>query len=206
MSNRFDENSETLSKYLSLMTEIKKREEVIIGLYDGTCNAKYKVVNYEVMFFQLRKILEIIAKSPLLINEKEYRKVSKNPEYDWRIRKIMSTLEEINPDFYPQPISVLKRTSSPDEFISVSSGYLTKDDLCDAYDHCNNFLHAKNPLKEDREIKVDVEWNYIVSTIKKIHNLLNTHLCKPSVTGSFYYIGMEDGKGAVFGNIFSQEK
>lgn len=72
MLNRFDENSEILLKYLSLMIEIKKREEVIIGLYDGICNVKYKVVNYEVMFFQFRKILEIIVKFLLLINEKEY--------------------------------------------------------------------------------------------------------------------------------------
>lgn len=115
----------------------------------------------------------------------------------------MSMLEEINLDFYFQLISVLKRISLLDEFIFVFSGYLIKDDLCDVYDYCNNFLYVKNFLKEDREIKVDVEWNYIVSIIKKIYNLFNIYLCKFLVIGSFYYIGMEDGKGVVFGNIFS---
>lgn len=202
-------NSETeitndvLTRYLNLMTEIKKREEVIIGMHDGTCNAKYKIINYEVMFFQLRKILEIIAKSPMLINESEYRTISDRPEEDWRIKDIMKKLEKINPDFYPKPIEIIERVNKPDKFVSKTGGYLTKDELVDAYEYSNGFLHANNPLKKESSLDFDFEWNFIVGIIEKIHLLLNPHNAKPTVDGNFYYIGMSDKKGNPHGNLFS---
>jgi hypothetical protein len=194
----------TLNKYLSLMTEIRKREEVIIGMHSGICNAKYKIVNYEVMFFQLRKILEIIVKSPMLINENEYRSVSKKPEDDWRIKDIIDNLKKINPDFYPAPIEIVKQNGQPDKFVPKASGFLTIAELCEAYNHCNGFLHAQNPLRQGNTCDFDEEWAYISSIIDKIHKLLNPHLCRPTASGQFYYIGMENGQGFPHGNLFGK--
>jgi hypothetical protein len=193
-----------LNKYLSLMAEIRKREEVIIGMHSGSCNARYKIVNYEVMFFQLRKILEIIVKAPMIINENEYRSISKNPEDDWRIKDIIDKLKKVNSDFYPAPIEIVKQNGQPDRFIPKTTGFLTVDELCEAYNHCNGFLHAQNPLRQDSTFDFDIEWKYISSTIDKIHNLLNPHLCRPSSAGHFYYIGMENGQGFPHGNLFGQ--
>lgn len=192
-----------LSKYLSLMEEIKKREQVIIGLYDGTCNAKYKIVNYEVMFFQLRKILELIVKAPMIINENEYREISRSPERDWRIRDVMKKLKEANPKSYPEPITIEKISGLPDKFNTREEGFLTQDLLCEAYDHCNGFLHAQNPLSDESEVKFDDEWRFICATLEQIHNLLNPHLANPTKDGHFYFVGMQNNtNGAVHGNIF----
>ncbi len=193
-----------LKKYLQLMHEIRKREEVIIGLHEGTSNVRYLIVNYEVIFFQLRKILEIIVKSPMLINEEEYRNVANNPENDWRIRDIIKKLEIINPNFYPKSIEIIKLDNQPDEFKTREDGFLTKDELCDAYDYCNTYLHSHNPLKIENELNFEDEWNWVVNILNKIHILLGTHLCHPSDDGNFYYITMENGQGHPAGNFFGK--
>lgn len=194
-----------LSKYINLMDEIRKREEVIIGLHDGTSNARYLIVNYEVIFFQLRKILEIIVKAPILINADEYRTISKTAEDDWRIRDIIKKLEKINPKFYPQSIEIKKTPNQLDEFIHREEGFLTKEELCEAYDYCNNYLHAHNPLKIESDVNFEDEWNWIVGIINKIHVLLDKHICYPKSKGSFYFITMENGKGYPGGNLFNEK-
>lgn len=193
-----------LRKYLQLMLEIKRREEVIIGLHEGTINARYLIVTYEIIFFQLRKILEIIVKSPMLINEEEYRNIANNPESDWRIRDIIQKLETINPNFYPTSIEIIKLENQPGEFKNRETGFLTKDELCDAYDYCNAYLHSHNPLKIEIELNPEHQWNWVVEILNKIHILLNTHICYPSDKGNFYYITMENGQGLPAGNIFGK--
>lgn len=195
-------SKDILNKYLNLMLEIRRREEVIIGLLSQVLTVKYQIINYEVMFFQLRKILEIIAKSPMLINEDEYRLISKKPEYDWRIRQIIQKLEETNPDFFPQPIKIVKNQGKHDEFINKKEGFLTKEELCNTYDYCNKFLHAVNPLQNENPIDFKEESKFIMSIIGKIRELLNSHLYKATHDGDFYYISMDDGKGFPNGNIF----
>ena len=203
-TNQTDVRDDVLSQYLGLMAEIKRREEVISGLFDGTCNAKYQIVNYEVMFFQLRKILELIVKAPMIINEAEYRDVAKSPESDWRISDIMKKLAQINPDYYPKPIEVRRVPGEMDHWITKESGYLTKDKLRNAYDHCNGFLHAENPLKAATETDFSAEWSFICTTIEEIHNLLGPHLAHPTKDGHLYYIGMHNPEtGKPHGNIFA---
>ena len=199
--NQLDIQDTTLSKYLYLMTEIRKREEVIISLHNGVSNAGYLIVKYEFIFFQLRKILEIIVKSPMLINENEYRDISNNPENDWRIRDIMKKLERTNPKFYPRPIEIISIPNKPDEFKNIEDGFLTKEELCSAYDYCNSYLHSHNPLKIKKEFDLENEWNWVVSIINKIHILLQTHICHPTKEGNLYYITMENGEGYPVGNV-----
>lgn len=201
------ENSDNiLLKYLNLMLEIRRRENVIIEIQDGIYKARYLIVDYEVIYFQLRKILEIIVKAPLLINESQYRSISNKPQDDWRIRDIMNKLAKINPNFYPQPINIIKRENQPDEFVHKENGFLTKEELCDTYDYCNSYLHAQNPLKDESQVNFDIEWNRIVLVINKIHSLLNSHICYPSIEGNFYYfVSMDKGKGFPNGNIFFEK-
>lgn len=189
------------------MLEIRRRENVIIEIHNGIYKAKYLIVDYEVIFFQLRKILEIIVKAPILINESEYRSISNKPQDDWRIRDIMNKLEKINPKFYPQPIDIIEKENLPDEFINKESGFLTKEDLCEAYDYCNNYLHAHNPLKKDEsEINFNNEWNRIAEILNKIHSLLNSHICYPAIEVDFYYyVSMDNGNGFPTGNIFFEK-
>lgn len=198
-------SQDTLKKYLSLMRDIRRREEVIIEFYNGTCNAKFQIVNCEIMYFQLRKILEIIAKSPMLVYENEYRSISNNPSNDWRIKEIMTKLFKINPDFYPTPIEIIKHNNNIDEFITLKNGYLTQDELIDAYNLCNSFLHSENPLSIESSFDFEEEWIKIVGIINKIHKLLNFHLAKPLTEDSFYYISMDNNAGIPFGCVFLEK-
>lgn len=199
------EANKILTDYLNLMIEIRRREKVIISIYENKSNVLYNIVNYEVMFFQLRKILEIIAKAPMLINEIEYRNITPNADRDWRIEPIMTKLKKINSEFYPKSIEIIKKENQIDEFRNRDSGYLTPDELCEAYKYCNSYLHSRNPLIEDSEVDFDIEWNYIVEILNKIHVLLDGHICHPTSDGEFYFISMDNGNGIPAGNVFTQK-
>ena len=188
MDNKTSIGEKELSKYLSVMKEIKNRELVISGMESGRCNAMFKIVNLEVMFFQLRKILELIVKVPMIIHESEYRSITKEPEKDWRIQDIMYKLKKINPKYYPEPIEIIKYDNKPDEFKNKITGFLTEKQLISAYKKCNNYLHALNPLDSKKEINFEKEINFINTTLALIRGLLNVHTATPKKDGCFYYI------------------
>lgn len=204
MSNEIDINDAkaVLSKYISLMWELKKREEVIICLVDGKCDVRYPQVALEVIFLQLRKIIEIIVMSPMLINEKEYREASKNPEFDWRLKSIMANLSEANPSYYPQPVSITKQEGKLDVFEQVQSNFITKEELVDIYQHCSGYLHAQNPLTQREDNDAIEEIKVVSKTVKKIHSLLQTHTVMPIGNGIFYYICMSGQGKRPHGNAF----
>lgn len=204
MSDDFDTDdaSSVLNKYISLMWEIKKREEVIKCLVEGDCNVMYPQVALETVFFQLRKIVEIIAMSPMLVNKKEYRQASKKPEFDWRLKSIIENLSKANPDYYPKPVNIIKEEGKFDKFETIDSGFISKDDLLEVYEHCSEFLHSKNPLKDGKDDDFLAEIKFVVSSIKNIHNLLQKHTVKPLGNGNFYYICMAGGNKRPYGNVF----
>lgn len=199
-----DGEGRVLNKYISLMWEIKKREQVIKCLIEDRCSLVYPQVTFEVIFFQLRKILEIIAMSPMLVNEKEYRKESEKAEFDWRLGQIVKKLDSVNPNYYPAPISILSKKDCIDKFEKIEKGFLTRQDLLDAYSHCSDFLHANNPLRKTRENDFKEDVTFITNIIKKIHVLLNTHTVQPVSDGGFYYIAMGEDDKRPHGNFFGK--
>ena len=86
--------------------------------------------------------------------------------------------------------------------IIIVSRFLTKEELCIAYDYCNGYLHSDNPLKVESEINFENEWKWVVAIINKVHILLDKHVCYPTNEGNFYFITMENGKGHPSGNVF----
>lgn len=207
MSNDIDiaNANSVLNKYISLMWEMKKREEAIKCIIKGDCNVMYPQIALETVFFQLRKMIEIIAMSPMLINEQEYRLASKNPEFNWRLKDIIKNLSAANPNYYPQPIKIIKEEGKMDRFEGVNYEFISKDDLLDIYSHCSDFAHLKNPLKEHQDDDFLSEIKFVSSSIKKIHDLLQTHKVNPLGNENFYYICMSgEGKrphGTVFGVV-----
>ncbi|MDC7243193.1 MAG: hypothetical protein PQJ44_04485 [Sphaerochaetaceae bacterium] len=207
MKKNTSKEEDELSRYLSVMREIKNRELVIIGMNTGKCNAMFKIVNLEVMFFQLRKILELIVKVPMIIHEKEYRSITKYPEKDWKIYEIMAKLKKINPEYYPQPIKIIKKDNEPDEFQNKTSGFLTEEQLVSAYKKCNNYLHALNPLSSEEKIDFEKEMIFIKEILFLIHELLGPHIATPKKDGCFFYIGMKHPEhGNPHGNFFVDMK
>lgn len=203
MSDQVLNNEIILNKYIELMKELKRRDEVLLLLLEGKASLKYQITQFEGMFLQLRRILEIIAMSPILINEDQFRTISKKPEYEWRIKNIMNQLEELNTDYFPKPITIINNQGKPDKFIDRKNGYLTKDDLISAYDKCSDILHTTNPLRRPNTIKFDKEREFISSTRNKIRLLLNPHIIKSIIDDGFFYIVMHHTEnGYPFGNYF----
>lgn len=192
-----------LFKYLDLMYELRKREEIIVTIHKRELSTQYNIVDFEFIIFQLRKIIELIAMAPIIINESEYREISKKAQYDWRLRDIIKKLENVNPNFFPKPVEPQK-TDTYDVFAPIKSGFLTKEELCDVYDYCSSFLHFRNPLQANLEIDFNKELKYILEILRKIHILLNTHICHPCLDDTFFYIMMERGNNLPGGNVFKK--
>lgn len=197
-----ESSNKILTKYLDLMMEIRRREEVIICFHEEHCNAKYLIVNHEIIFFQLRKILEIIAKSPIIMNEEKYRLVSKKAEHDWRIKDIIKKLKMSNPNYYPNPVYYAEKDM--DEIVNRTEGHLTEEELIEAYDYCSDFLHSDNPLKPKKNTNFDKEWLWVVHIMNKIHLLLNFHTFYPERGDMFYHISMDNGSGKPVGSEFTK--
>ena len=168
--------ADIITKYTGCMKEIKKRTEVVHGFLRGELHAKYLQTTVESMCLQIRKILELIALASLVANKAEYEKQRKNFHRDWKAEKILETLDEANPQFYPSPS---KQVISPEtgevvEVKPITSGYLSRTDYKALYHECSQILHASNPFSgEQQEIQAFLdktpEW------MEKIRVLLDYH-------------------------------
>lgn len=197
--------NKVLQKYLASMLEIRRRLEVIQCFRDEKCHGKYKIINYEVIFFQLRKILEIIVKAPLLINEVEYRKLYSNAESDWRIQDILKKLSKINPDHYPKPVKeVFDSETNLVSYVNLYDEFLSQKELITAYQFCSSFLHSENPLAEEQSFNTEKLWATVIEVTAKINRLLNQHIFIPTSGDIMYLITMENGQGVPAGYVWDK--
>ncbi|MBO2697570.1 hypothetical protein [Shewanella algae] len=164
-----------IHKYAECMEEIKKRTEVIRAFLDGRCNALYKQTTVESICLQVRKILELIALASLAANKEEYAKNRANFAKDWHAKRILQSIEEINPNFYPSPSTQVldEATGKVLEVKPIKSGFLTRKDFENIYDRCGGLLHAKNPFAASKDI--DNFLNVVPTWVEKIKTLLNHH-------------------------------
>ncbi len=164
-----------INKYAECMEEIKKRTEVIRAFLDGRCNALYKQTSAESICLQVRKILELIALASLVANKEEYAKNRANFSKDWHAKKILQSIEEINPKFYPSPSTQIldEVTGKLLEAKPIKSGFLTRKDFENIYDRCGGLLHAQNPFSASKDI--DNFLKMVPAWLEKIKVLLNHH-------------------------------
>lgn len=157
------------------MEEIKKRTEVIYAFLDGRCNALYKQTTAESICLQVRKILELIALASLVANKEEYAKNRANFAKDWHAKRILKSIEEVNPNFYPSPSSQVldKVTGKVLEVKTIKKGFLTRNNFENIYDRCGGLLHAQNPFASSKDI--DNFLKIVPSWLEKIKILLNHH-------------------------------
>ncbi|PIB15133.1 hypothetical protein [Vibrio rotiferianus] len=199
MGSETDVNKEILEKYLLLMEDIKRRKSLITQSLESSIS----ITDIEFSYLQLRKILEIIVKAPLLINENEYRKYSSRAEKDWHLATIMKYLSKANPRYYPEPYIVTSGEDGMDNFVARPLPYLSKTKLKAAYKRCNGFLHSTNPLDNPGQVKLKEEYEFIVKTLNESTLLLQTHVVHPVKSGYFYRVGMKHIKsGKATGQIF----
>ena len=176
--------------YKKAMEEIKLRADVIKACLDGRAKLSGPP-RIESAALQLRMIFELIALASLAANKELFAKQSQRFEKHWHPSAIIKNLEKINPNFYPEPISV----SEPDSLGIRThdrslSGYLTKEELVEAHGKLGNILHSRNPFAK----KIDYEQyaKQIILLTNKVVALLATHQIRLLGDEHFYFVLMAE--------------
>ena len=182
---------ELREKYLGCMREIKHRTDVIQRFLRLEIHAGYLASTAECIALQFRKTLELIALASLVANREEYAKQRANFRTDWNAKRIVDTLESVNPKFYPAPTKPVRLTDEDfaDYDLHPVSEYLTLDDYIVLFDKCSDLLHAANPYSEsqppyERFMHEAPVW------LRKTMALLNHHHIYPLDTDMMFVVQM----------------
>ena len=163
-------------KYTICMDEIKIRVKIVEQVLNNKINTSYLIVNVELVCIQIRKILELIALSSIVANKEEYQKVKKAIERAWKTKEILKELNLINPNYYPQPITLecWNGDNNNTRTKPVKSGFLTREELLNIYAICSDMLHAQNPFAEKKQFNRILK--LVPTWLKKIKTLTNIHI------------------------------
>lgn len=174
-----------VQEYIDCMNQVKSRLQYIDNIIDFA-SGEQSVFALETIALQLRKILEIVAFSSISPCKGLYEQVRLKygcDDYtkDWNAKSILRAMDNVNPDFYPNPFMILEGVHHQDgqsgrKIVPISDEYLTRKEFDSLYKRLGKYLHADNPWGTDKGIlnfRTDVP-----SYLAKIKRLLNYHLVK----------------------------
>jgi len=157
------------------MEEVKRRTHAIHAILSQQHTTPYKATNIEFICLQIRKILELVAIASLVANKDEYARHHKKFAEHWRAKEILTSIEKINPRFYPVPTQQVidVTTGKVTRVDPVKDGFLTRDEFPDVYNLCSEAIHAANPF--GNTIDYAILEKQIPLWIGKLKTLLNHH-------------------------------
>lgn len=165
-----------LQTYVNCIAEVRQRVGAIRwAVASVEVLEKESFVFAEVIFIQLRKILELIAFATLTANKDAYAAAEAKFASHYKAKRILEAVERVNPNFYPVPLQNLPRSKGGiHELALLAEGWLTKEEFAYLYDRCGDALHVRNPFSEkDKGIYLGrsvIEW------VARIQALLRFHL------------------------------
>tara|TARA_R110000764_G_C11003280_1_gene382425 strand:+ start:134 stop:868 length:735 start_codon:yes stop_codon:yes gene_type:complete len=171
-------HQETLENYISCLTDIKKRTEVIRRILNNIV-LEDDVVTVEILALQFRKVFELIALTGIVANREKYAEINKDFHKNYHARNIIKSLKEINPDFFPVPVRGEKtgtyNNGQHSNYVmeKLGKGALTENQLTNYWDRCGSLLHATNPYGEPKKIKQTLK--VMPDWLGGIVKLLNSH-------------------------------
>lgn len=153
MSKRSDRQ-----KYAACMMVIRHRLEVIDRFLARANTTGYEVPDAETVCLQFRKVFEGIAMSSLCANREKCEEARKSFMKQWHADEILRFVDALNPHFYPVPIWRKFSSDGLGGIVGhVEGGFLTRDELSEAYGRCGDLLHTENPYRPTR---IDLsEWH-----------------------------------------------
>jgi len=184
-------DTSSISKYASLMKEIKLRINVVDHLSFGSGNALFVPTTVECIYLQLRKVLELVAFGSLIANKNLYSQVHGDFAKHWNARLLVRDLHRVNPNYYPRAIHevVHEDPAKGTNFVDRQDS-LSELEFVQLYERCGRFLHADNPFgsKADWEQyrKEIVQWR------QKLLNLLSSHTIRLVDEARFYLVHMKE--------------
>ena len=175
--------------YIDVMEEARVRVNFVKSLPARNASTGFQFIDQELVFLQLRKILELVAFASLTANREKYAAARKRFATFWRAKDMLRDLEKINPDFYPLPIKPPHLQADGTKHCAAVDGFLTKDDFVSLYDVAGDFLHVRNPFStEDPVIKM--RYN-VRQWLERIQALLALHIMR-LVDGKVWVVQIPD--------------
>jgi hypothetical protein len=163
------------SRYLRCMEEVRDRLKLVKSVTSRQLTTGREFADVELVFVQLRKILELIAFASLTANKEKYSAAHARFATHWNAKRMLADLEKVNSDFYPMPLGKPQlQADGIKHFPEVSGKFLTKDEFILLYDRCGEILHARNPFT-DKPPTIDVLYP-VTQWVSLIHTLLDIHL------------------------------
>lgn len=181
-------------KYCECMEQILHRVGLVINYIDKGETLGNQAFDYELIALNFRKILELIAFSSLVAHQEAYKESYKNAQKDWSAEKILSKIEDLNPDFYPQPRKRIIQSDGTNHLDFVERDFLTRKEFKRLYKKCGEVLHVKNILLNDQS------YDFLLSPkewLEKITALLDNHIVNILGTDEFWFVEMRGADGRV---------
>jgi hypothetical protein len=180
------EREARMQRYCELMVQIKARllhlEKAGGSLLDSIAGPELtgeRAVEMEMIAVQLRKVLELLAYSALLANEKAAAAV--RPDFGGmrKAKKVLLALEKINPHFFPHPLVGVGLGGKHHNLRErPGNDYFTKAEFAPLFDACGAILHVANPFAAVQPMSVQKPR----TAIARIRNLLECHVAMLSNT------------------------
>ena len=100
---------------------------------------------------QIRKLLELIAMSSLIMNKEAFEKAEKSFKTMWNAKLILKDIKRIHPQFFPMSISGTLSKNENGFWVmdEINHKPLTEETFCKIYDKCGAALHIPNPFSEN---------------------------------------------------------
>jgi hypothetical protein len=174
------------------MEEVKVRLEAIESALSGATNLSPPFIQ-DFCYLELRLIAELIALACLLAHGDIPAAQSSVLRGSWDADKIIKTLTNIHPEFFPYPVKREHLSDGSVHMNDVASGYLTRDEMLEFLGRIGNKLH-RGSLKNMLKNRHTVQNNFpdIVKWHDKIVLLLNEHRIMFADKRTLYYVALKE--------------
>ncbi len=140
-------------RYRLAMVEVKQRLRAI----DRVLGAKKPrtlttELDNEVMWLQVRKIVELVTFGGIMADEARYAalraEAKDNPNYrrDWKVGQILKRLAEITPHYLPRPLGDMLLLKDGTKHFEAGKEKETLERFVEIYELAGEHLHAPNPF------------------------------------------------------------
>jgi hypothetical protein len=160
--------------YANLLGEINLRVDAINHCTTGLSGLAPPFVK-DFCYLQIRMICELVAFGCLVAHGDIKETSSEKVQRAWSAEKIVSTLENLHPHFYPQPVT---QTKTAEGFhLQRKPSPLSKDEFLKLYYKCGEMVHRGSLRKLLKgQFPIQINFPEITAPAQKLIDLLSHHI------------------------------
>lgn len=174
-----DPENNSIKLYLQAMYEFKQRT-LLVG---SMCNNIYKVkqgasiIDIENICLQIRKLLELIAMSSLIMNRDVFQETGEKFAKMWNAKYILRDIKRTHKDYFPISMSGTLHKDENEKWVmdDITYDVLTEDIFCKIYDKCGKALHVPNPYASNDNM-IKEFWDAIPIWLDLIYLTMEKHV------------------------------